>query len=130
MSLWIGFFPSFTARMALSMLTDVLEHNARTLRVPPTARAAQGGQPPQAWDILVANMTREEFLRELDDILELASGTLNGAEKLEELEQWNSMAMISFIALADNNGTTVSPRLIAKCATINDLLELAQVNGS
>ena len=75
-------------------------------------------------------MTREEFLRELDDILELASGTLNGAEKLEELEQWNSMAMISFIALADNNGTTVSPRLIAMCATINDLLELAHVNGS
>lgn len=58
-------------------------------------------------------MAREEFLRELDDILELAQGTLNGVGKLEELEHWNSMAMVSFIALAGNNGTTVSPRLIA-----------------
>jgi acyl carrier protein len=74
-------------------------------------------------------MIREEFLRELDDILGLASGTLNGSEKLEELEQWNSIAIISFIALADNSGTTVSPRLVAKCATINDLLDLANVNG-
>jgi hypothetical protein len=47
------------------------------------------------------------------------------------LEQWNSTAMIGFIALADtNNGTRLSPRHILNCATIEDLLNAAQVEGS
>ena len=75
-------------------------------------------------------MTRSEFLLELDQLLELAPATLQGPEKLEELEQWNSMAMIGFIALADtNNGVRVSPRQIVNCATIDDLLRLAQVEA-
>jgi len=76
-------------------------------------------------------MTREEFLMEMDDILELPGGSLKGTEKLEELEQWNSTALLGYIALADtNNGTRISPRQIVNCATIGDLLTLAQVDGS
>jgi hypothetical protein len=76
-------------------------------------------------------MTREEFLLELDEVLELPRGTLKGPEKLEELEQWNSTAMIGFLALADtNNGTRIAPRQIVNCSTIEDLLKLAKVNGS
>jgi acyl carrier protein len=76
-------------------------------------------------------MTRQEFLLELDEILELPAGTLKGPEKLEDLEQWNSTAMLGFIALADtNNGTRLSPRHILNCATIEDLLKAAQVDGS
>jgi len=75
-------------------------------------------------------MTREEFLLELDEILELPAGTLAGPENLEDLEQWNSMALIGFIALADtNNGTRISPRQIVNCATIEDLLKLAKADG-
>jgi acyl carrier protein len=76
-------------------------------------------------------MTRQEFLLEMDEILELTPGTLKGPEKLEELEQWNSTAMIGFIALADtNNGARISPRQIINCVTIADLLALASVNGA
>ena len=76
-------------------------------------------------------MTREEFLVEMDDILELPAGSLKGSEKLDDLEQWNSTAMIGFIALADtNNGVRISPRQIVNCATVADLLELAKVEGS
>ena len=76
-------------------------------------------------------MAREEFLAELDEVLELPRGTLKGLEKLEALEQWNSVAMIGFIALADtNNGTRISPRQIVNCATIEDLLKLAKADGS
>jgi hypothetical protein len=76
-------------------------------------------------------MTREEFLAELDEVLELARGTLKGPERLEELEQWNSMAMMGFIALADtNNGTRIPPRLILNCSLIEDLLKLAKADGS
>jgi acyl carrier protein len=76
-------------------------------------------------------MTREEFLAELDEILELPAGTVKGSEKLEDLEQWNSTAMIGFIALADtNNGTRISPRQIVNCTTVEDLLKLAKADGS
>jgi hypothetical protein len=75
-------------------------------------------------------MTRQEFLLEMDDILELPPGSLKGPEKLEELEQWNSTAMIGFIALADtNSGARISPRQIVNCATVGDLLNLARVDG-
>lgn len=76
-------------------------------------------------------MTRDEFLLEMDSILDLTTGTLKGPERIEDLEQWDSTAMISFIALADsNNGARLSPRQIAACATIDELLKLAQVQGS
>lgn len=73
-------------------------------------------------------MTREEFLAQLDELLELMPGTLQGPEKLENLDQWNSLALVSFMALADtNNGVRLSPRDIAKCITVSDLLKIAQV---
>jgi hypothetical protein len=76
-------------------------------------------------------MTRTEFLSEMDAILELPAGKLTGAEKLEDLEQWNSTAMLGFIALADtNNGMSISPRQIVNCTTINDLLAVARVDGA
>jgi hypothetical protein len=74
-------------------------------------------------------MTREEFLLELDGILETPAGTLKGSEKLEDLEQWNSTALMGFIALADtNNGARISPRQVVNCVAINDLLKLAGVD--
>jgi acyl carrier protein len=76
-------------------------------------------------------MTRQEFLSEMDDILEMPRGTLRGPEKLENLEQWNSVAMISFLALADtNNGVRLAPRQIVNCVTIDDLLNLAKVESA
>lgn len=39
-----------------------------------------------------------------------------------------SLAIVSFMELADsNNGTHPSPRDIAKCVTVSDLLQLAKV---
>jgi hypothetical protein len=76
-------------------------------------------------------MTRKEFLLEMDDVLELPAGSLQGAERLEDLAQWNSTAMIGYIALADtNNQTRISPRQIVNCVMIDDLLSLARVDGS
>ena len=63
----------------------------------------------------------------MENLLELPPDTLNGAEKLEDLEGWNSMAMVEFIALADGNGGKASPRQIRECETIDDLAKLAHV---
>ncbi|HEV2397911.1 MAG TPA: phosphopantetheine-binding protein [Candidatus Sulfotelmatobacter sp.] len=76
-------------------------------------------------------MTRSEFLLEMDEILGLAPGTLRGHEKLEELEQWDSTSLITFIALADDNsGVAVSPAQIVNCTTVSDLLRLANVEST
>jgi hypothetical protein len=76
-------------------------------------------------------MARDEFLLELDELLELPRGTLRGPEKLAELEQWNSTAMIGFLALADSSsGVRLSPRAVIKCATVADLLSLAKADGA
>jgi hypothetical protein len=72
-------------------------------------------------------ITRDEFLLEMDDILGLPAGTLRGHERLEELENWDSTSLITFIALADANpGVTISPAQIAYCSTVADLMRLAQ----
>ena len=74
-------------------------------------------------------MTRQEFLEKFEEMLELPPGTLKGPEELETLDQWTSMAMIEFIALADtNNGAKLSPRQLASCRTVSDLLDLAKVS--
>jgi hypothetical protein len=72
-------------------------------------------------------MTRDEFLVSFDEMLELSPGTLKGPEKLEDLENWDSMAMISYIALANtHNHQKLSPKQITACDTVDDLLKLAQ----
>jgi hypothetical protein len=73
-------------------------------------------------------MDRLEFLKALDELLQMPHGTLKGAEKLEEVTNWDSVAMIEFVALVDtNNHVTLTPRQIAQCKTIDDLLALAKV---
>lgn len=73
-------------------------------------------------------MTRQEFLALVDDLLELPRGTLTGGEKLEDLERWDSLALMSYMALTNENlGVKLSPRQFVGCETVNDILELARV---
>jgi acyl carrier protein len=77
------------------------------------------------------SMTREEFLREMEEILGLRAGTLRGDEKLEELENWDSTALVSLIVLAEtSNNAHISPDQVVGCSTVGDLLRLAQMDGS
>jgi len=73
-------------------------------------------------------MTRPDFLSLMDELLELPKGTLTGEEKLENLEEWNSLAMIGYMALVDEHiGVKLSPRQFLSCDTVSDLLDLAKV---
>lgn len=70
-------------------------------------------------------MQRHEFLLSLDEVLELEPSTIKGDETLESLEGWNSLAVISFIALADEKcGISLQPSKIANCQTVEDLIAL------
>lgn len=76
-------------------------------------------------------ISREKFLLEMDEILGLRAGTLRGDEKLEELPNWDSTALISLIVLAEStNNAHISPEEVVGCSTVADLLRLAQVEGS
>ncbi len=73
-------------------------------------------------------MTKQQFLLAMDNILELPDHTLNGPERLEDMENWNSVAMVDYIALADsNNGSQPSPRQIRDCASVDDLGRLVGI---
>ena len=76
-------------------------------------------------------MNRNEFLLQMDEILDLPAGTLRGNEKLEELTNWDSTSLIAFIAMAEtNSGVGISPGQIVTCSTVAELLHLAQVERS
>jgi acyl carrier protein len=76
-------------------------------------------------------MTREEFLLEMDEILGLHPGTLLGDEELDELENWDSTALIGLIVLAETtNDAHISPDDVVGCSTVANLLRLARVDNS
>ena len=72
-------------------------------------------------------MDHTEFLRKIDELLEKPDCELTGPERLEDLEGWDSMAVIGFMAIADEHfGRKLSPPNIAKCQTVDDLFALVQ----
>jgi len=75
-------------------------------------------------------MTMDEFLSQFGELMEMPAGSLRAEDKLADLEGWNSMAMVGFIAFADEQfGKALSPRLFAKCSTVGDLAMLAGVSA-
>jgi acyl carrier protein len=72
------------------------------------------------------NMKKEEFLKLMDETLGLEPGTLAGPEALRDFGAWDSLAVVSFMALADKHyHVTLPPRQIMACTTVADLLNLA-----
>jgi acyl carrier protein len=70
-------------------------------------------------------MKKSEFLRLLEEMLELDSGTLKGPETLKEVGKWDSVAVMGFIALVDEHfETSISPKRLSECKTIDDLAGL------
>jgi acyl carrier protein len=70
-------------------------------------------------------MTKVEFYSELEEILEIKPGTIQGKETLREMHGWDSMAVLSIIAMVDEKlGEVVSPSALAECKTVLDLANL------
>jgi acyl carrier protein len=61
----------------------------------------------------------------LEEIVEADPDTLTGEELIEDLEGWDSLAVVNFIALVDENfGITLSPEKIMNSKTVNELVSL------
>lgn len=70
-------------------------------------------------------MTKAEFYSELESMMEMEVGTINGDEALADLPGWDSMAVLSFIAMVDSKlEEVVSPKTLASARTVGDLINL------
>jgi acyl carrier protein len=71
------------------------------------------------------NMTKQDFLRLLDELLEVEPGTIQGDEILSDLPKWDSLALMGFIALLDQHFALIVPASrITECKTVPDLVAL------
>ena len=67
-------------------------------------------------------MDKTSFYLELEEMLELPKGTLRGDQMLDKLAEWDSLAVISFIVLADSKyGVILQPKRLETCETVDDL---------
>nr|WP_320126429.1 acyl carrier protein [uncultured Shewanella sp.] len=72
-------------------------------------------------------MNKQEFLNKLEDILELDNNTLQGDEALIDIEQWDSLAFLSVIAMADEHfDIVIQGDKLEQIKTVNDLVALVQ----
>ena len=72
-------------------------------------------------------MTKKQFLALVEDIVQESPGTLQGPEALDSLAGWDSLAVVSLIAMVDEQlGMTFQPKAIAGCRTVDDLVGLSQ----
>lgn len=70
-------------------------------------------------------MNAQQFLDKITEILEIDRGTLKGDEDLDSLDNWDSLAVISFIAMADEElGMIVDAEKLADAKSVKDLLSL------
>jgi len=70
-------------------------------------------------------MITKTFYEKLEFILELEPNTINGTESLDGLEGWDSLAKLSFIAMADAElDTIVSAKALLACKTVAELVKL------
>ena len=71
-------------------------------------------------------MGKEAFLAQLEELLEQPAGTLKGPELVGSLEGWDSLAVMSFIAMMDEHySLNVATKDIVACKTVDDLAKLA-----
>ena len=72
-------------------------------------------------------MTQEKKLALLEEMMELEPGSLKPETALEELEEWDSVAQLSFLALLDGEfGRTVPGGELRRMKTAAELLAVME----
>lgn len=70
-------------------------------------------------------MTKDEFIAELANVLQVEDGVLEPSTELKQFEGWDSTAVINLIVLLDENGAEVDEEKVPECKTVQDVLDLA-----
>lgn len=70
-------------------------------------------------------MTRQEFLNALEEALMIDAGTLKEGLALADVREWDSLGVVEFQSLCDEQlGLELPPQQITACETVDDLLGL------
>ncbi len=70
-------------------------------------------------------MTLAEFFSEVEATVSLPPGTVQGQERLDSFERWDSFAVVEFMSMADEKlGVQLEPAQIAACRQVSDLAVL------
>ena len=73
-------------------------------------------------------MDKLKFLSSLEDLIEADPGSLSEATILADIPGWDSMAIMGFIAFADEElGSNPNPAAIKTCRTVQDLMKLVGI---
>lgn len=72
-------------------------------------------------------MTKDEFIKELAEVLMVPSEELKPETDLSQFEAWDSTAVLNLIVLLDENGISVDEEKIPDCKTVQDALDLAGI---
>jgi acyl carrier protein len=71
-------------------------------------------------------MTKAEFFRKIEFDIGVAEGTVQGSDVLQDLDGWDSLAVMSTLAMFDKQfGVKVPAETIYECRTVDDLAALA-----
>lgn len=70
-------------------------------------------------------MTSEEFIKKLVDLMD-TDAEINLSTKLADVEDWDSLSMVSFYSFCDSKlGRRLTPEQIKSAQTVEDLFKLA-----
>jgi acyl carrier protein len=70
-------------------------------------------------------VTKADTLRLLDQMLNLPAGSVTGGERLADLEGWDSLSTLMFIAEVDTAfGVPLPGGRVAQCKTVEELCGL------
>jgi acyl carrier protein len=70
-------------------------------------------------------MSRKDILAELEKLMELNQGTLTGNESLDNLPSWDSLAILTCIAVFQQRmGVVLDGMKLSQARTVNDLLHI------
>lgn len=68
-----------------------------------------------------------EKLNKLEEIMELDEGILSEDTVLSDIEEWDSISVLSFVAMLDDEyGKNINSKDIKKCNTVGDLLAMME----
>ncbi len=75
-------------------------------------------------------LIKDTFYRKMEGLLNMAHGSVQGNQELSTFKNWDSLTILEFIVLADNDyKSDVQPGDIATCKTVDDLAELTFKSG-
>ncbi len=86
-----------------------------------------GAREMQAKVLVDEAMTRDEFLHEIDAMLELPAGTVQVTAGVKDLPGWDSMQVLSFVLLVQEKlGRVIDGPAVAKAEKVGDLVALVE----